>query len=112
MYNHVCVTVETDCLSCLYKHTMNVVILLCKLLVCYYMISSTSCKQTNLLASKINNIISYKTYTQPRTIKHKHYWTLSFTDHSLSQPDWISRLFTSHVTVFILNKTVAMVMMS
>ena len=25
MYNHVCVTVETDCLSCLYKHTMNVV---------------------------------------------------------------------------------------
>ena len=25
MYNHVCVTVETDCLSCLYKHTMIVV---------------------------------------------------------------------------------------
>ena len=25
MYNHVCDTVETDCLSCLYKHTMNVV---------------------------------------------------------------------------------------
>ena len=25
MYNHVCVTVETDCLSCLYKQTMNVV---------------------------------------------------------------------------------------